>query len=76
MIGFCDLHYAVKSFFLVITFVAVCSSICLLPHVFSRKKLMPKLLIPLCFFAQWSNADFVCSSGKIGSSVLAYISDY
>ena len=49
MIGFCDLHYAIKSFFLVVTFVAVCSSICLLPRVFSRKKLMPKLLVPLCF---------------------------
>lgn len=49
MIGFCDLHYAIKSFFLVVTFIAVCSSICLLPRVFSRKKLMPKLLVPLCF---------------------------
>lgn len=49
MIGFCDLHYAVKSIFLVVTFVAVCSSICLLPRVFSRKKLIPKLLVPLCF---------------------------
>ena len=49
MIGFCDLHYAVKSIFLVVTFVAVCSSVCLLPRVFSRKKLMPKLLVPLCF---------------------------
>ena len=25
------------------------ASICLLPRVFSRKKLMPKLLVPLCF---------------------------
>lgn len=49
MIGFCDLHYALKSIFLVVTFVAVCSSVCLLPRVFSRKKLMPKLLVPLCF---------------------------
>ncbi|HCI60206.1 MAG TPA: hypothetical protein DE313_05280 [Ruminococcus sp.] len=49
MIGFCDLHYAVRSIFLVVTFVAVCSSVCLLPRVFSRKKLMPKLLVPLCF---------------------------
>ena len=48
MMGFCDLNYAVKSIFLVITFVAVCSSICLLPRVFSRKKLVPKLLVPLC----------------------------
>ena len=48
MIGFCDLHYAVKSSFLVVAFVAVCSSICLLPRVFSRKKRMPKLLVPLC----------------------------
>ena len=49
MIGFCDLHYAIKSFFLVVTFVAVCSSICLLPRVFGRKRLIPKLLVPLCF---------------------------
>lgn len=49
MIGFCDLHYAVKSIFLVVTFVAVCSSICLLPRVFGRKRLIPKLLVPLCF---------------------------
>ena len=49
MIGFCDLNYAVKSFFLVVTFVAVCSSICLLPRVFGRKRLIPKLLVPLCF---------------------------
>lgn len=49
MIGFCDLHYAVKSVFLVVTFVAVCSSICLLPRVFGRKRLIPKLLVPLCF---------------------------
>lgn len=48
MIGFCDLHYAVKSFFLVVTFVAVCSGVCLLPRVFSRKKRMPKLLVSLC----------------------------
>ena len=49
MIGFCDLHYAVKSFFLVVTFIAVCSSICLLPRVFGRKSLIPKLLVPICF---------------------------
>ena len=49
MIGFCDLHYAIKSIFLVVTFVAVCSSICLLPRVFGRKRLIPKLLVPLCF---------------------------
>lgn len=49
MIGFCDLNYAVKSIFLVVTFVAVCSSICLLPRVFGRKMLIPKPLVPLCF---------------------------
>lgn len=48
MIGFCDLNYAVKSIFLVVTFVAVCLSICLLPRVFGRKMLIPKLLVPLC----------------------------
>ena len=48
MIGFCDLHYAVKSIFLVVTFVAVCFGICMLPSVFSRKKLIPKLLVPIC----------------------------
>ena len=49
MTGFCDLNYAVKSVFLAVTFVAVCSGICLLPRVFGRKRLMPKLLVPLCF---------------------------
>ena len=49
MIGFCDLHYAVKSIFLVVTFITVCLSACLLPRAFLRKKLMPKLLVPLCF---------------------------
>ena len=48
MTGFCDLNYAVKSVFLAVTFVAVCSGICLLPRVFSRKRLIPKLLVPLC----------------------------
>lgn len=49
MIGFCDLHYAVKSIFLVVTFVTVCFSACLLPRTLCRKKLIPKLLVPLCF---------------------------
>ena len=48
MTGFCDLNYAVKSVFLAVTFVAVCSGICLLPRVFGRKRLIPKLLVPLC----------------------------
>ncbi len=48
MTGFCDLHYAIKSFFLVVTFVAVCVSVCLLPRVFRGKRLTPKLLVPLC----------------------------
>ena len=49
MIGFCDLNYAVKAIFLVITFVAVCSSICLLPRAFRRKKLLLELIFSLCF---------------------------
>ena len=49
MIGFCDLNYAVKAIFLVITFVTVCTSICLLPRAFRRKKLPLELLVPLCF---------------------------
>ena len=66
MIGFCDLHYAVKSFFLVVTFVAVCSSICLLPRVFSRKKLMPKLLVPLCFLL--SGAMLILFAAEVKSA--------
>ena len=66
MIGFCDLHYAVKSFFLVVTFVAVCSSICLLPRVFSRKKLMPKLLVPLCFML--SGAMLILYAAQVKSA--------
>lgn len=49
MIGFCDLNYAVKALFLVVIFVAVCSSVCLVPRTFRRKKLMPKLIVILCF---------------------------
>ena len=63
MIGFCDLHYAVKSFFLVVTFVAACSSVCLLPRVFSRKKADAEAACSPLLFAQRSNADFVCSPG-------------
>lgn len=66
MIGFCDLHYAVKSFFLVVTFVAVCSSVCLLPRVFSRKKLMPKLLVPLCFLL--SGAMLILFAAEVKSA--------
>ncbi len=66
MIGFCDLHYAVKSIFLVVTFVAVCSSICLLPRVFSRKKLMPKLLVPLCFLL--SGAMLILFAAQVKSA--------
>lgn len=66
MIGFCDLHYAVKSFFLVVTFVAVCSSVCLLPRVFSRKKLMPKLLVPLCFLL--SGAMLILFAAQVKSA--------
>lgn len=49
MMGFCNLNYAVKAVFLVITFIAVCLNICLLPVTFRRKKLIPKLLVSLCF---------------------------
>ena len=66
MIGFCDLHYAVKSIFLVVTFVAVCSSICLLPRVFSRKKLMPKLLVSLCFLL--SGAMLILFAAQVKSA--------
>lgn len=66
MIGFCDLHYAVRSIFLVVTFVAVCSSICLLPRVFSRKKLMPKLLVPLCFLL--SGAMLILFAAQVKSA--------
>ena len=66
MIGFCDLHYAVQSIFLVVTFVAVCSSICLLPRVFSRKKLMPKLLVPLCFLL--SGAMLILFAAQVKSA--------
>ena len=66
MIGFCDLNYAVKAIFLVVTFVAVCSSICLLPRVFSRKKLIPKLLVPLCFV--FSGAMLVLFAAQVKSA--------
>ncbi len=49
MTGFCDLNYAVKALFLVVTFVAVCFSICLLLRTFRKKKRMPKFLVLLCF---------------------------
>ena len=48
MIGFCDLNYAVKAIFLTITLIAVCSSICLLPRVFRRKKLLIEVVVALC----------------------------
>ena len=66
MIGFCDLHYAVKSIFLVITFVAVCSGICLLPRVFSRKKLLPKLLVPICIIL--SGAMLILFAAQVKSA--------
>ena len=65
MIGFCDLHYAVKSIFLVVTFVAVCSGICLMPRVFSRKKLLPKLLVPLCII--FSGAMLILFAAQVKS---------
>ena len=49
MIGFCELNYAVKALFLVVTFVAVCFSICLLPRTFRKKKRIYKFLVLLCF---------------------------
>ena len=66
MIGFCDLHYAVKSIFLVVTFVAVCSGICLLPRVFSRKKLLPKLLVPICIIL--SGAMLILFAAQVKSA--------
>ena len=66
MIGFCDLHYAIKSFFLVVTFVAVCSSVCLLPHAFGRKRLIPKLLVPLCFML--SGAMLILFAAQVKSA--------
>ena len=66
MIGFCDLHYAVKSFFLVVTFVAVCSGICMLPRVFSRKKLLPKILVPICFIL--SGAMLILFAAQVKSA--------
>ena len=66
MIGFCDLHYAVKSIFLVVTFVAVCSSVCLLPRVFNRKKLIPKLLVPICFML--SGAMLILFAAQVKSA--------
>lgn len=66
MTGFCDLHYAVKSIFLVVTFVAVCSGICLLPRVFSRKKLVPKLLVPLCLVS--SGAMLILFAAQVKSA--------
>lgn len=51
MIGFCDLHYAVKSIFLVVTFVAVCSGICLLPRVFSRKNYCQNFLFQFVLYS-------------------------
>ena len=66
MMGFCDLNYAVKSIFLVITFVAVCSGICLLPRVFSRKKLVPKLLVPLCLVS--SGAMLILFAAQVKSA--------
>ena len=66
MIGFCDLHYAIKSFFLVVAFVAVCSSVCLLPHAFGRKRLIPKLLVPLCFML--SGAMLILFAAQVKSA--------
>ena len=66
MMGFCDLNYAAKAIFLVITFVAVCSSVCLLPRAFIRKKLIPKLLVPLCFVL--SGAMLVLFAAQVKSA--------
>lgn len=66
MTGFCDLHYAIKSIFLVVTFVAVCSSICLLPRVFGRKKRIQELLVSLCFVL--SGAMLILLSAQVKSA--------
>ena len=69
MIGFCDLHYAIKSLFLAVTFVAVCSSICLLPRVFSGKA-DAKLLVPLCFVLSRANSDLFAAQVNLSSSCI------
>ena len=66
MTGFCDLHYAIKSIFLVVTFVAVCSSICLLSRVFGRKKRIQELLVSLCFVL--SGAMLILLSAQVKSA--------
>ena len=66
MIGFCDLHYAVKSIFLVVTFVTVCLSACLLPRALCRKRLMTKLLVPLCFIL--SGAMLILFAAQVKSA--------
>lgn len=66
MTGFCDLHYAIKSFFLVVTFAAVCSSVCLLPCVFGRKRLLPKLLVSLCLLL--SGAMLILFAAQVKSA--------
>ncbi len=66
MIGFCDLNYVIKAIFLVITFIAVCTSICLLPRSFRRKKLSLELLVPLCFLL--SGAMLILFAAQVKSA--------
>lgn len=49
MIGFCDLNYAAKAVFLVFAFMNVCMSLCMMPGVFRRKRIVPDILISVCF---------------------------
>ena len=49
MTGFCDLSYAVKTVFLVITFITVCGGLCLIPYAFRMKMKASVLTAFLCF---------------------------
>lgn len=48
MIGFCDLNFAVKAVFLVITFITVCGGICLIPYAFRMKMRLSATIALLC----------------------------
>lgn len=49
MTGFCDLSYAVKTVFLVITFITVCGGLCLIPYALRMKMKASVLTAFLCF---------------------------
>ena len=48
MTGFCDLSYAVKTVFLVITFITVCGGLCLIPYALRMKMKASVLTAFLC----------------------------